>query len=123
MRTMSLVFMVLLLVGAVLVLGGGSYAVRRVIAALEERLAAARAPDTGPPAAPEPQVGGYVPGPRRPEDLSAELRARVRDLVSLGRTEEAVRVVGERAEVDEDRARGIVAELGDGAGPGTALEP
>ncbi|MFI6579280.1 hypothetical protein ACIBFB_26145 [Nocardiopsis sp. NPDC050513] len=122
MRTMSLVFMVLLLVGAVLVLGGGSYAVRRVIAALEERLATARAPDADPPATAEPQVGGYVPGPRLPEDLPPELRARVRNLVSLGRTEEAVRMLGERAEVDEDRARAIVAELGD-AGPGPVLEP
>ncbi|WP_316042313.1 hypothetical protein [Nocardiopsis sp. CNR-923] len=115
-------FMVLLLVGAVLVLGGGSYAVRRIIASLEERLAAGRTPDADPLTGPELQVGGYVPGPRSPEDLPPELRARVRGLVALGRTEEAVRMVGERAEVDEGRARGIVAELG-GAGPGPVLEP
>ncbi|WP_116245499.1 hypothetical protein [Nocardiopsis sp. FIRDI 009] len=119
---MSLLFMVLLLVGVVLVLGGGSYAVRRIIASLEERLAAGRVPDIDPSERPEPQVGGYVPGPRNPEDLPPSLRARVRNLVSLDRTEEAVRIVSERVDVDEERARGIVADLGGGSGPGRALD-
>ncbi|MCY9787331.1 hypothetical protein KIK06_25970 [Nocardiopsis sp. EMB25] len=120
---MSLVFMVLLLVGVVLVLGGGSYAVRRIIASLEERLAAGRAPGAERVEPSETQIGGYVPGPRSPDDLPPSLRARVRNLVSLDRTEEAVRIVSERADVDEERARGIVADLGDGSGPGRALDP
>lgn len=118
---MSLLFMLVALVGAVLVLAGGSYALRRVIAAVAARLEADEAPapvDPGPPA----QVGGYVPAPRVPGELPPQLRARVADLVALGRSEEAVRLVRDRLDGDEDRARGIVAALG-GDGDGTpALE-
>ncbi len=108
---MSLLFMLLALVGAVFVLATGSYALRRVIAAVASRLEADEAPAPAAPV-PDTQVGGYVPAPRVPGDLPAPLRARVADLVARGRSEEAVRLVRDRLDGDEDRARGIVAALG-----------
>ncbi|CAL9462803.1 hypothetical protein SUDANB121_02686 [Nocardiopsis dassonvillei] len=116
---MSLLFMLLALVGAVVVLAGGSYALRRVIGAVAARLEADEAPAPVEPA-PDPQVGGYVPAPRAPGELPARLRARAANLVALGRTEEAVRLVRDRLDGDEEQARGIVAELGGDAPP--ALE-
>ncbi|WP_306367276.1 hypothetical protein [Nocardiopsis sp. CC223A] len=117
---MSLFFMLVALVGAVLVLAGGSYALRRVISAVTARLAADEAPAPVDPG-PEAQIGGYVPAPRVPGELPPQLRARVADLVALGRSEEAVRLVRDRLDGDEGRARGIVAALG-GDGDTPALE-
>ncbi|WP_036553587.1 hypothetical protein [Nocardiopsis sp. CNT312] len=121
---MSLVFMVFLLVAAVLAIGGGSYAVRRVVASLEERLGPEPA---APPAdvadTPPREVGGYVAAQSRAEELPPSLRTRVRALLALGRTEEAVRLVGEYTADDEETARGIVADLDTGRGPGRILEP
>lgn len=110
---MSLLFMLLALVGAVLVLAGGSYALRRVIAAVTPRPEADGAPVPVEPG-PDAQVGGYVPAPRVPGELPPRLRARAIDLVALGRSEEAVRLVRDRLDGDEEQARGIVAALGDG---------
>ncbi|MFL1377233.1 MULTISPECIES: hypothetical protein [unclassified Nocardiopsis] len=119
---MSLLFMLVALVGAVLVLAGGSYALRRVIAAVAARLEADEAPPAPVGPGPAAQVGGYVPAPRVPGELPPQLRARVANLVALGRSDEAVRLVRDRLDGDEDQARGIVAALG-GDGDGTpALE-
>ncbi|MDT0327161.1 hypothetical protein [Nocardiopsis lambiniae] len=109
---MSLLFMLSALVGTVLVLAGGSYALRWIIASITERLTPAEAPSESVDPVPEAQVGGYVPAPRPPGELPSELRARVRNLVALGRAEEAVRLVRDRVDGDEERARGIVARLG-----------
>ncbi|KOX16427.1 hypothetical protein [Nocardiopsis sp. NRRL B-16309] len=129
---MSLLFMLLALVGCLLVLGGGSYALRRVIAYLGSRPDAV-GEDSGPPsavsAADREHVGGYVFAPRpdgegrEPEDVASSVRARAANLVALGRIEEAVRVVRERAGADEERARRIVGALERSADPGPALEP
>lgn len=112
--------MLFALMGAVVVLGGGSYALRRVLAYMEARVAVAE-PEPPPKFDPGPHVGGYVPAQRDPDELPAELRARVRDLVALGRADEAVRVVRNRLGGDEDRARGVVRRLGGEGRP--ALEP
>ena len=120
---MSLLFMLFALMGAVVVLGGGTYALRRVIAHMEARVAMAE-PEPPPRPAPEPMpgshVGGYVPAPREPDDIPYELRSRVRNLVALGRRDEAVRMVRERLGADERRARGVVRRLEGGGRP--ALE-
>ncbi|MFE3458459.1 hypothetical protein ACFXKD_13035 [Nocardiopsis aegyptia] len=128
---MSLLFMLLALVGCLLVLGGGSYALRRVIAYLGSRPDAV-GEDSGSPAAvaaaDREQVGGYVPAPRAEiegaehGELAPSVRTRAANLVALGRTEEAVRLVRERAGADEERARRIVGALGRSADPGPALE-
>ncbi|WP_304453215.1 hypothetical protein [Nocardiopsis sp. YSL2] len=128
---MSLLFMLLALVGCLLVLGGGSYVLRRVVAYLGSRSEAV-AEGPGPSAAVSgadlAQVGGYVPAPRpddeggEPEELPSPVRARAANLVALGRTEEAVRLVRD-AGADERRARRIVGALERSAGPGPALEP
>ncbi|MFE9244205.1 hypothetical protein [Nocardiopsis sp. NPDC006938] len=142
---MSLMFMLFALLGAVVVLGGGSYALRGVLAHMEAR---AEVPEPKPPprAVPDPHVGGYVPvrggadarpapsagapdtgpddrpGNGPPSDaLPGDLRARVRDLVALDRTDDAVRMVRERLGGDERRARGLVRGLGGEERP--ALEP
>lgn len=128
---MSLLFMLLALVGCLLVLGGGSYVLRRVIAHLGSRSGAVEE-DSGPSAvsaADRAQVGGYVPAPRpeaegrEPGELPPWVRARAANLVALGRTEEAVRLVRERAGADEARARRIVGALERSADSGPALEP
>jgi hypothetical protein len=129
---MSLLFMLLALVGALLVLGGGSYAVRFIVARLGDRDTAVGEgpgpPEAGPAAGNLAPVGGYapVPWPRaegpRPDDLPPPVRARVANLVALGRTEEAVRLVRERVGADEGRARRIVGAVERDAGPGPALE-
>ncbi|MFJ9557388.1 hypothetical protein ACIRPH_26565 [Nocardiopsis sp. NPDC101807] len=119
---MSLMFMLFALLGSIVVLAAGSLALRRVVAYLNDRLVVAEEP--APRVEPERHVGGYVPVPRGSEDLPPSLRARVHDLVALGRGEEAVRAVRERLGADEARARRIVAGLeGDGTGSGRALEP
>lgn len=121
---MSLMFMLFALMGAVVVLGGGSYALRRVLAHLEARVAMAEPeppPRGGPGTHAGGHVGGYVPAQRDPDELPAELRARVRNLVALGRTDEAVRVVRASLGGDERRARGVVRRLGGEERP--ALEP
>src|SRR5690625_2585462 len=84
-RAMSLLFMLVALLGAVLVLAGGSYALRRVLDRPK------RSPEVGGGATITSlsHVGGYVPAPRVPEELSSSLCTRVRDLVALGRREEA----------------------------------
>lgn len=99
--------MLVALLGAVLVLAGGSYALRRVLDRPK------RSPEVGGGATITPlsHVGGYVPAPRVPEELSSSLCTRVRDLVALGRREEAVRLVRDRVGGDERRARRIVADL------------
>ncbi|WP_433698704.1 hypothetical protein [Nocardiopsis sp. CA-288880] len=119
---MSLMFMLFALLGSIVVLAAGSLALRRVVAYLNDRLVVGE--ETALQAEPEQHVGGYVPAPRGQEDLPHSLRARVHDLVALGRDEEAVRVVRERLGADEVRARRIVAGLGgDGTGSRRALEP
>ncbi|WP_017588263.1 hypothetical protein [Nocardiopsis ganjiahuensis] len=121
---MSLLFMLFALMGAVVVLGVGSYALRRVLAHMEARVAVAE-PEPPPRADPgvnaDGHVGGYVPAQRHPDELPAELLARVRNLVALGRTDEAVRVVRARLGGDEVRARGVVRRVGEEGRP--ALEP
>ena len=112
--------MLFALMGAVVVLGGGSYALRRVLAHMEARVAVAE-PEPPPRDEPDPHVGGYVPARRDSDELPDDLRARVRNLVALGRTDEAVRVVRTRLGGDEARARGIVRRAGDGERP--ALGP
>ncbi len=113
--------MLFALSGALLVLGGGSYTLRRILARMDGAAAAVESPVPEPPMEPEPesQVGGYVPASQEPDGLPPSLCARVRDLVALGRGEEAVRMVRERVDVDEVRARRIVAGLG---GDGRILE-
>lgn len=118
--------MLVALLGSILVLGAGSYALRFLISHLETRFAAPQAPAGHSPVENEGPVGGYVPAPRVPGELTRDIRARVRNLVALGRTEEAVRLVREHVDGDEARARRIVAELGGtGNGPrrGRGLEP
>ncbi len=118
---MSLMFMLFALMGAVVVVGGGSYALRRVLAHMDARLETAE-PEPPPSVEPDPQhVGGYVPVQGDPGDLPAELRARVRNLIALGRTDDAVRVVRTRLGGDEAGARGVVRRLGGEERP--ALEP
>lgn len=109
---MSLMFMMIALLGAVVVLGGGSYALRLVVARVEQR----NRPSAGGrdlTAAPEGQVGGYVPAPPSEERLPASVRHRALALVADGRREEAVRMVADRLRADHARARRIVADLGD----------
>lgn len=118
--------MLIALLGAILALGAGSYALRFLIAFLEAQLAPPQAQAGHPPAETEAVVGGYVPAPRAPGELTDATRARVRNLLALGRSEEAVRLVRERVAVDEARARRIVAELGgadDSSRRGRELEP
>lgn len=117
---MSLMFMLFALSGAVLVLGGGSYALRRLLAGDGEEVAVAHGPGPPPQRESVPQVGGYVPAPRESEGLPPALCAGVRELVAVGRTAEAVGMVREYAHVDEDRARRIVAGLGSDGDP---MEP
>lgn len=105
---MSLLFMLVALLGAVLVLAGGSYTLRRVL----DRPKSSPGAGGGATITPLTHVGGYVPAPRAPEELPSSLRTRVRDLVALGRREEAVRLVRERVDGDDERARRIVADLG-----------
>jgi len=120
---MSLMFMLFALLGAIIVIAGGSYALRRVMSYLNDRLVVGEPPVRSPGVGPEQHVGGYVPAPPAQDGLPPSLRTHVRDLVVLGRAEEAVRMVRERLGADEERARRIVAELGgDGAGPRRALE-
>nr|WP_285731853.1 hypothetical protein [Nocardiopsis sp. ATB16-24] len=109
---MSLMFMLFALSGAVLVLGGGSYALRRLLAGDGERVPVAEGPGPVPQVESVAQVGGYVPAPREPGGLPPALCAGVRELVAVGRTAEAVGMVREYAHVDEDRARRIVEGLG-----------
>ncbi len=121
---MSLMFMLFALMGAVIVLGSGSFALRRVLAHMEARAAVAEPeppPGADPGATADGHVGGYVPAQRDADELPAELLARVRNLVALGRTDEAVRVVRSRLGGDEGRARGVVRRLGEEGRP--ALEP
>ncbi|NYH53224.1 hypothetical protein HNR06_002813 [Nocardiopsis arvandica] len=113
-----MMFMLFALSGALLVLGGGSYALRWILAR-RNGTAAADLPVPEPQVEPEPQVGGYVPAPRESDGLPPATCARVRDLVALDRGEEAVRMVRDRVGVDETRARRIVAGLG---GDGRILE-
>ena len=129
---MSLLFMLLALVGCLVVIGGGSLVLRRVIAHLGSRSDAVGEGHGSSAAVPAPdgaQVGGYVPAPwpdgegREPEELPSSVRTRAANLVALGRTEEAVRLVRERSGADEERARRIVGALERSAGPGPALEP
>lgn len=104
---MSLLFMLVALLGAILVLAGGSYTLRRVL----DRPKPSPGAVGGATLTQISHVGGYVPAPRVPEELSSSLRTRVRELVALGRREEAVRLVGDCVDGDEGRARRIVAEL------------
>lgn len=53
--------MVFALLGAMVAIAGGSYALRRVVAELDERRAG---PEVPPAPAPPPHTGGYVPAPR-----------------------------------------------------------
>ncbi|MFE1167813.1 hypothetical protein [Nocardiopsis sp. NPDC058789] len=108
---MSLMFMLFALLGAVVVLGGGSYALRSVLAHMEARVALAE-PEPPPRPEPDPHVGGYVPVQGDPGALPAELRDRVRNLIALGRTEDAVRVVRARLGGDEAGALRVVRRLG-----------
>ncbi|MFD6949719.1 MULTISPECIES: hypothetical protein [unclassified Nocardiopsis] len=117
---MSLMFMLFALSGALLVLGGGSYVLRWVLTRADGPATATESPVPEPPVEPVPQVGGYVPALREPGGLPPSLCARVRELVALGRGEEAVRTVRGRIDVDEARARGIVAGIGEDDG---VLEP
>lgn len=126
--------MMLALLGAIVVLGGGSYALRLVLARGE---GAHRSPGAGrpasaehfgshPPVAAESQVGGYVPAPRAGQELPAALRRRALALISDGRREEAVRVVRDRLRSDDARARRIVAGLGEPdatGGPAPGVTP
>ena len=112
---MSLLFMLAALVGAVFVLAGGSYALRRVIAAVAARLETGRASPSADSGV-SLQVGGYVPALRAFSELPPRLREQVSDLVVSGRSEEAVRLVRDRCGGDEVRARGIVAALGGDGG-------
>ncbi|MBE2997865.1 hypothetical protein IDM40_03940 [Nocardiopsis sp. HNM0947] len=113
---MSLMLMMIALLGAVVVLGGGSYALRRVVARLEQ---GPRPPRTaGRPA--EAQVGGYVPAARSHDQLPDTVRHRALALIADGRREEAVRMVADRLRADHARARRIVADLGE---PGAAGDP
>lgn len=116
---MSLMFMMVALLGAIVVLGGGSYALRLVMARVEQ---GSRPPAGGRrlAAAPEAQVGGYVPAPSSEGQLPASVRHRVLALVADGRREEAVRMVAGRLRADHARARRIVADLG---GPDAAGDP
>ncbi|RKS07363.1 hypothetical protein DFP74_3031 [Nocardiopsis sp. Huas11] len=123
--------MLFALVGCLLVLGGGSYALRRVIARLgpgPDAAAQSGGAAEVPPQA-RAEVGGYVPAPwpdgeaGEPDDLSSSVRSRAANLVALGRTEEAVRLLREREGTDEERARLIVGALERSDGPGPALEP
>ncbi|GHD28104.1 hypothetical protein [Nocardiopsis kunsanensis] len=116
---MSLMFMMVVLLGAIAVLGGGSYALRMVVARVEQ---GRRSPGGGrrPTAAPEGQVGGYVPAAPSEERLPASVRHRALALVADGRREEAVRMVADRLRADHARARRIVADLGD---PDVAGDP
>lgn len=117
---MSLLFMLFALMGAVIVLGGGSYALRRVLAHMEARVAVAE-PEPPPRTDLGHHVGGYVPVQRDPDELPAEMLSRVRNLIVLGRTDEAVRLVRTRLGGDEGRARRVVRRLGEEGRP--ALEP
>lgn len=113
---MSLMLMMIALLGAVVVLGGGSYALRRVVARIEE----GRRPPRPPGPLSEAQVGGYVPAAHSHGQLPDTVRHRVLALVADGRREEAVRMVADRLRADHARARRIVAELGE---PGAAGDP
>ncbi|WP_460772582.1 hypothetical protein [Nocardiopsis nanhaiensis] len=115
---MSLMFMLFALLGAVVVLGGGFYGLRLVVGRMEARGAVVE-PEP-PRSAPRRDVGGYVPAPREADELPAELRSRVHNLIALGCIDEAVRAVREHLDGDEGRARGIVRRLGGGR---AALEP
>ena len=115
---MSLMFMLFALVGAVVVLGVGSYVLRGVLARMETRHPE---PEPPPRAGPKEVVGGYVPAQRDPDELPAGLRARVRNLMLLGNAEEALDLVASHLGGDQARARRVLRRLdGDGR---PALEP
>ena len=117
---MSLMFMLFALLGAVVVLGVGSYVLRGVLARMETRHALPE-PEPPPRAGPRDVVGGYVPARRDPDELPAGLRARARNLMVLGRTDEALDLVASHLDGDHARARRVLRYLrGDGR---PALEP
>lgn len=120
---MSLMFMLFALLGAIVVLAGGSYTLRRVVSYLDSRLVVEEPTPTGDPEA-EQHVGGYVPAPRPESELSPPLLSRAHDLLARGKHEEAVRMVRDHLGMDEVRARRVVAALADdGTGDRRALEP
>lgn len=109
--------MMIALLGAIAVLGSGSYALRRVVARVEQ----GRRPPAGGrglTAVAEAQVGGYVPAPSSEEQLPESVRHRALALVADGRREEAVRMVADRLRADHMRARRIVSDLGEPDAPG-----
>lgn len=111
---MSLMFMLFALVGAVVVLGVGSYVLRGVLSRMETHHALPE-PEPPPRAGPKEVVGGYVPAQRDPEELPADLRARVRNLMVLGHTDEALGLVASHLGGDRARARLVLRRLdGDG---------
>ncbi|MFB8762904.1 hypothetical protein [Nocardiopsis alba] len=111
---MSLMFMLFALMGAVVVLAGGSYVLREVLARMEPRSAVAE-PEPPPAEVPRPHVGGYVPVDREVDELPSGLRERARNLVALDRADEAVRLLRPHLDGDEERARRALRRLdGDG---------
>ena len=62
--------MLLTLVGAMVVLGGGSYVLRTLLARMESHDVFTD-PEPPPRAGPGPHVGGYVPAPPEPEERRA----------------------------------------------------
>lgn len=118
--------MLLALLGALAVLGGGSYLVGRIQHYVDgER---SQSPQTAVPeeereaaageAGPVPQAGGYAvlapPQGEASSELSGAVVTRVRNLLALGEGEEAVEIVRDSTGADRDRAREIVAGIGDG---------
>ncbi|MDA2806990.1 hypothetical protein [Nocardiopsis suaedae] len=117
---MSLLLMVLALLGALAVLGGGGMVLDRLLREVEGRRGPPQAAD-GEPAGPGsvgPGEGGYSvleestgDGTRASPGVPAPTLARVRELLALGRGVEAVRVMRDETGMDQDSARDAVEDV------------
>lgn len=111
---MSLLLMVLALLGALVVLGGGGLVLDRLLRELDGR----RGPPAAGPGASGPVgsgEGGYTvlegaewDGAHAPPLVPAPTLARVRELLALGRGVEAVRVMRDETGMDQNAARDAV---------------
>lgn len=112
--------MVLALLGALVVLGGGGLVLDRLLREVEGRRGPPRG--DGGPGAPGDRVGpgegGYTvlegadrEGGRASPDVPAPTLARVRELLALGRGVEAVRVMRDETGMDQHTARDAVEDV------------
>ncbi|MDA2810744.1 hypothetical protein O4J56_08870 [Nocardiopsis sp. RSe5-2] len=117
---MSLLLMVLALLGALVVLGGGGLVLDRLLREVEGRRGPPRAAavETGASGPAGPGEGGYSvlegaerDGARDSPSVPAPTLARVRELLALGRGVEAVRVMRDETGMDQSAARDAVEDV------------